>query len=61
MEVIRSKADMKGKVKNGEPEADVEIRIEANVGEIECKNLDLTQTDTIYEMEARSEKDKRNY
>lgn len=55
MEVIRSKAVMKGKVKNGKPEADVEIRIEANVGEIACKNLDLTKTDTIYEMEARSE------
>ena len=54
LEVIRSKADMKGKVKNGKPEADVEIRIEANVGEVECKNLDLTQTNTIYEMEARS-------
>ena len=55
LEVIRSKAVMKGKVKNGEPEADVEIRIEANVGEVECRNLDLTKTDTIYEMEARAE------
>lgn len=55
LEVIRSKAVMKGKVKNGNPEADVEIRIEANVGEVECKNLDLTKTDTIYEMEARAE------
>ncbi|KRE54454.1 Ger(x)C family spore germination protein [Paenibacillus sp. Soil522] len=55
LEVIRSKAAMKGKVKNGKPEADVEIRIEANVGEVECKNLDLTQTNTIYEMEARAE------
>lgn len=54
LEVIRSKADMKGKVKNGKPEADVEIRLEANVGEVECKGLDLTKTDTIYEMEARS-------
>lgn len=54
LEVIRSKADMKGKVKNGKPEADVEIRLEANVGEVECKGLDLTQTNTIYEMEARS-------
>lgn len=55
LEVIRSKAVIKGKVKNGKPEADVEIRLEANVGEVECKNLDLTKTSTIYEMEARSE------
>lgn len=55
MEVIRSKALMKGKVKNGKPEADVEIRIESNVGEVQCKNLDLTQTSTIYELEAKSE------
>lgn len=55
LEVIRSKAVMKGKVKNGKPEADVEIRLEVNVGEVDCKDLDLTQTNTIYEMEARSE------
>jgi spore germination protein KC len=55
MEVIRSKAVMKGKVKNGKPEADVHIRLEANVGEVQCKGLDLTKTNTIYEMEQKSE------
>lgn len=54
LEVIRSKAVLKGKVKNGEPEADVEIRLEANVGEVECKDLDLTKTKTIFEIEAGS-------
>lgn len=54
LEVIRSKANMKGKVKKGKPEVDVEIRLEANVGEVECKDLDLTKTKTINEMEARS-------
>lgn len=54
LEVIRSKAVMKGKIKNGEPEADVEIRLEANVGEVECKDIDLTKTKTIFEIEASS-------
>lgn len=55
LEVIRSKSVMTGKVSNGKPEAGVDIRIEANVGEVECKSLDLTQAKTINEMEAIGE------
>ncbi|WP_372632176.1 Ger(x)C family spore germination protein [Cohnella sp.] len=55
MEIIRSKVDRKGKVTNGKPEVDVDIRLEANVGEVECRNLDLTQTSTINELEEKSE------
>ncbi|XEC95549.1 Ger(x)C family spore germination protein [Paenibacillus tarimensis] len=55
LEVIRNKGKIKGKVKNGKPEVDVEIRTETNVGEVACRNLDLTKTKTIYEMEATVE------
>lgn len=55
MEIIRSKGNMKGKVKNGKPEIEIKIRTEANIGEVECKKLDLTKVETVYELEAISE------
>ncbi|WP_251577137.1 Ger(x)C family spore germination protein [Paenibacillus sp. MER TA 81-3] len=55
IEVIHSKSKMKGKVRNGKPEAEVEIRTEANIGEVECK-LDLTKEKTINRLEQEFEK-----
>ncbi len=50
VEVVRSKTEVKGKLKNGKPRIDVKIRAEVNVGEVEC-SMDLTKTKTIAELE----------
>ncbi|MEW9669858.1 Ger(x)C family spore germination protein [Ammoniphilus sp. 3BR4] len=57
VEIIRSKTHVEGKVKQGKPEIDVKVRSEANVGDVECKDLDLTKTQTIYDLETRTEKE----
>jgi spore germination protein KC len=49
-EVIRSKAEIKGKVENGVPRIDVRLRSENNVEEVQCR-IDLTKTETIDELE----------
>lgn len=54
IEIIRSKASMKGKVINGKPEAEVEMYMEANVADVECK-LELVKTNTIEELEKKVE------
>lgn len=50
LEVIRTKSEIKGNVINGKPVANVKIRIEANVGDVEC-DIDLSKTENIYELE----------
>ncbi|WP_156411048.1 Ger(x)C family spore germination protein, partial [Paenibacillus sp. Soil787] len=54
LEVIRSKTEVKGKLENGKPRIDANIRIEANVGGVECY-IDLTKTKTIDELEKITE------
>ncbi|MBP1992236.1 Ger(x)C family spore germination protein [Paenibacillus eucommiae] len=54
LEVIRSKTNLKGKLVNGSPAIDVNIRTEANVGEVACR-IDLTKTKSIEELETISE------
>jgi spore germination protein KC len=54
MEVIRSKSDVKGKVKNGSPQINLNINIEANVGSVQCQ-IDLMKEKTIVELEKRAE------
>ncbi len=53
LQVVRSKTKLKGRVVDGNPSIDVEVRIEANVGEVECR-IDLTKMQTIAELEKRS-------
>jgi len=50
VEVIRSKTKMKGKVINGKPQIELSIRVEDNIGEIEC-SMDLSNNDSIYQLE----------
>ncbi|MBO1515440.1 Ger(x)C family spore germination protein [Metabacillus bambusae] len=57
IEVIRTKTDLKAKVENGSPKGIVEIKIEGNVGDVQCKKLDLTKTKTIDDLEKKSNKD----
>ncbi|MGO4693110.1 Ger(x)C family spore germination protein [Paenibacillus sp. 2TAB26] len=49
-EVIRSKTKVKGSVKNGQPQIDIEVRIEINIGEVQC-SIDLLETKNIAEVE----------
>lgn len=59
IEIISSKTKVKGRVTNGKPQIDVEVRIEGNVGEVECK-IDLTKTESIAELEKRAEQEKKD-
>ncbi|GED17733.1 Ger(x)C family spore germination protein [Aneurinibacillus migulanus] len=61
IEVIRSKTDVKGKVKNGKPKVEVKIQTEANVAEVECGHLDLKKTKTIYDLETKLEKEVKDH
>lgn len=54
VEVIRSKTNVKGKVKGDKPEVEVTIHTEANIADVEC-SIDLTKTQMIYELEKRVE------
>ncbi|WP_221566595.1 Ger(x)C family spore germination protein [Alkalihalobacillus sp. TS-13] len=56
VEVTRTKVDLKGKVEDGSPKGTVKIQVEGNVGDVQCKKLDLTKTKTIDELEKKSEK-----
>jgi spore germination protein KC len=55
VEVIRTKADLETKVEKGSPKGMVTIKMEANVGEVQCKKLDLGKTKTIDDLEKKSE------
>ncbi|WP_248928072.1 Ger(x)C family spore germination C-terminal domain-containing protein [Paenibacillus hamazuiensis] len=56
VEVIRTKADIKGAVKQGKPEATINLELEGNIADVEC-HVDLTKPETIEELETRSEKE----
>ncbi|MDQ0883541.1 Ger(x)C family spore germination protein [Peribacillus sp. V2I11] len=55
-EVKKSNTEMKGKIKNGKPEIDLNVRVEGNVGEVEC-HIDLTKPETIEKLEEIYEKE----
>ncbi|MGE7764005.1 Ger(x)C family spore germination protein [Peribacillus sp. NPDC096540] len=59
-EVKSSKTEMKGKIKNGKPEIDLNIRVEGTLGEVECP-IDLTKTKTIEKLEKIYEKDAKKF
>jgi len=50
IEIIRSKAKIKGEVIDGKPNAKVVMNMEGNVGEVEC-NIDLTKPRSIAQLE----------
>jgi spore germination protein KC len=55
LEVIRTKAKMKGKFIDGKPEVNVNLQLENNVADVEC-DIDLTSTETISKLEKIAEK-----
>lgn len=54
LEVARSNARIKGTIKNGRPRLAVEISVEENVGEVQCR-IDLTREEAIRDLEQRAE------
>lgn len=56
VEVIKSKAELIGKVKNGVPSMTVKVKLEENIGEVQCE-LDLSKTSTIDYLEKKAEKE----
>lgn len=55
-EVKKSNTEMKGKIKNGKPEIDLNVSVEGNVGEVEC-HIDLTKPETFEKLEEIYEKE----
>ncbi|SDN09456.1 spore germination protein KC [Psychrobacillus sp. OK028] len=55
LEVLSFKSKVKGKVKNGSPEADINVKIAANVGEIEC-SIDISKAESVEALEKLYEK-----
>lgn len=56
LEVVRSKTKMRGKVENGKPEIFVDVFLEENVGEVQCK-IDLLDPQSIKELEETAQKE----
>lgn len=50
LEILRSNTSVKGKVRGGKPEIDINIFLEVDVGEVAC-SIDLTKTEVIHELE----------
>lgn len=55
IESIRGKTNVKGKVIQGEPRINIKVRVLANLAAVGCKEMDLTDTATIAEVEKRFE------
>lgn len=56
IEVIQFKSDIKGNIHNGKPEVNIHIKVEGNVGAVECK-IDLSDLRNIEELEKSFEKE----
>lgn len=56
VELIRAEGKMKGKVENGRPEIDVEIKIEGDIADVQSK-IDLSRSQTMYEIEKKVEEE----
>ncbi|WP_232696504.1 Ger(x)C family spore germination protein [Brevibacillus daliensis] len=56
--VTSSNTEMKGKIKNGKPEIDLNVHVEGSIGEVEC-DIDLTKSESIDKLEEMYEKETR--
>lgn len=46
-EIVTSKTKSRGKVIDGKPQIDIDVRITGNISDVECRNLDLLDIQTI--------------
>jgi spore germination protein KC len=53
-EVTKSKAVIKGSVRNLEPQINIKLSVEQNVGEVACQ-IDLTKVETLKNLEKRAQ------
>jgi spore germination protein KC len=51
LEIFGAKSKIKGIIQNDKPEISIEQFIESDIGEVQCRNLDLTNPKTITELE----------
>ena len=58
IEVIKFKTDVKGIINNGNPKVDIKIKINGNIGEVQCR-IDLTKPESIDELAKIYEDDLR--
>lgn len=56
VEVVRTKTKMRGKVENGKPQIFVDVYLEEDVGEVQCK-IDIMDPKSIAELEKAAEKE----
>lgn len=54
LETIRAKAEVKGTYKQGFPRLEVDLQVEQNIGEVQCR-FDLTRPDSLHELERLSQ------
>ncbi|MED4462369.1 Ger(x)C family spore germination protein [Metabacillus fastidiosus] len=55
IEIIRTKADVKTKVKNGRLTGMIRVEAEGNIADVECEKAELAKTETIREFEKKGE------
>lgn len=55
IEITNSKTEVKGHVKNGTPEINITIKVDGNIGSVECK-INLNDLESIAELEKNYEK-----
>jgi spore germination protein KC len=51
LEVFKAHSKMKGSIRNGKPEITIEQHMVSKLGEVQCRNLNLTDLKTITELE----------
>ncbi|MFC5469609.1 Ger(x)C family spore germination protein [Cohnella suwonensis] len=51
VEVVRAKSKIFPRIRNGEPLSEVKLRLEVNIGEVECDNINLTSAETFRQLE----------
>ncbi|WP_078411763.1 Ger(x)C family spore germination protein [Priestia abyssalis] len=56
IEIMRATSKIKGRVKNGEAKVEVNIEAIGSVGDVECKSLDLMKSNTLKQLEKKTEK-----
>ncbi|WP_051290057.1 Ger(x)C family spore germination protein [Paenibacillus massiliensis] len=56
LKVLSAKSKIKGFVINNQPVGAIEVKAQADVGEVSCSSLDLTQEATIRQLEKEMEK-----
>jgi len=55
IEIIQFNSKLKGNVKKGKPEVDIDMEVKGNIGAVECE-INLTELETIKELEKITEK-----